>query len=120
MAPEDLLAHGLDLFNNGYYWEAHEAWELLWRAAPRDSADALLLQGLIALAAAGVKVRQGQPIGVTRHAQRAARFFASLPERIAGFRRDDLTAFAQESAIVPVRPADSDAPEIVFGRALIR
>jgi predicted metal-dependent hydrolase len=120
VAPEDLLAYGLDLFNNGYYWEAHEAWERLWQAAPRDSAHSQLLQGLIALAAAGVKVRQGQRIGLTRHAQRAARFFASLPERFAGFRRDDLTAFAQESSIVPVRPADSDAPEIVFGRALIR
>jgi Domain of unknown function (DUF309) len=21
--------HGLDLFNHGYYWEAHEAWESL-------------------------------------------------------------------------------------------
>ncbi|TGQ49534.1 DUF309 domain-containing protein, partial [Mesorhizobium sp. M1C.F.Ca.ET.210.01.1.1] len=24
---------GIDLFNHGYYWEAHEAWEPLWHAA---------------------------------------------------------------------------------------
>ncbi len=23
---------GIDLFNAGYYWEAHEAWEPLWHA----------------------------------------------------------------------------------------
>ena len=27
---------GLDLFNHGYYWEAHEAWEGLWQGADRD------------------------------------------------------------------------------------
>ena len=26
---------GLDLFNAGYYWEAHEVWEGLWKAAGR-------------------------------------------------------------------------------------
>ncbi|MER9007639.1 DUF309 domain-containing protein [Mesorhizobium sp. M0862] len=24
---------GIDLFNHGYYWEAHEAWEPLWQTA---------------------------------------------------------------------------------------
>src|SRR5689334_23294646 len=43
---------GLDLFNHGYYWEAHEAWERLWNAAGRHGATAELLQGLIKLAAA--------------------------------------------------------------------
>jgi hypothetical protein len=23
---------GIDLFNNGYYWEAHETWEAVWHA----------------------------------------------------------------------------------------
>ena len=25
---------GIDLFNRGFHWEAHEAWEVLWRACP--------------------------------------------------------------------------------------
>lgn len=47
--------YGIDLFNRFYFWEAHEAWEGLWAAAERDTAPALLLQGLIQLAAALLK-----------------------------------------------------------------
>src|SRR6185295_8264016 len=45
-----------DLFNQGYYWEAHEVWESLWVACGRRGATADFLKGLIKLAAAGVKV----------------------------------------------------------------
>lgn len=48
---------GVDLFNAFYFWEAHEAWERLWIAQPRPSAPALVLQGLIQLAASLLKVR---------------------------------------------------------------
>jgi hypothetical protein len=46
---------GIDLYNNGYAWEAHEAWEGLWRAAKHDDTQATFLQGLIQCAAARVK-----------------------------------------------------------------
>ena len=44
---------GLDLFNHGYYWEAHEAWEGLWKVADRDGPLRMLIKGLIMLSAAG-------------------------------------------------------------------
>src|SRR5688500_11645065 len=50
---------GFDLVNRGFYWEAHEVWEGLWHACGRSGPTADLLKGLIQLAAAGVKVRQG-------------------------------------------------------------
>ena len=59
---------GLALFNAGYYWEAHEAWESLWHAHGRRGAVAMVIQALIKLAAAGVKVREGRPGGVRSHA----------------------------------------------------
>jgi len=62
----------IDLFNAGYYWEAHESWERLWLAAGRAGPVAALLKGLIKLAAAGVKSREGNLAGVRRHAIRAA------------------------------------------------
>jgi len=62
---------GVDLFNHGYYWEAHEAWEALWLAAGRQGGVAQFLKALIKLAAAGVKAREGNPRGVMRHCQRA-------------------------------------------------
>jgi hypothetical protein len=68
---------GVELFNAGYYWEAHEVWEGLWHAHGRQGATADVLKGLIKLAAAGVKVREGQEHGVRTHARRAGETFAA-------------------------------------------
>lgn len=51
--------YGIDLFNHGYYWEAHEAIEGLWVAAGRRTALGLALQGLIQIAVGQLKWRQG-------------------------------------------------------------
>jgi uncharacterized protein len=50
---------GVDLYNHGFAWEAHEAWEGLWRAAKHDDTQATFLQGLIQCAAACVKTSMG-------------------------------------------------------------
>jgi hypothetical protein len=60
---------GVDLFNAFYFWEAHEAWERLWIAQPRQSAPALVLQGLIQLAAALLKIRSGALASAERLSQ---------------------------------------------------
>jgi hypothetical protein len=70
--------YAIDLFNHGFYWEAHEAWEGLWHAAGRAGPTADFLKGLIKLAAAGVKAREGRAAGVRQHAQRAAELFAVI------------------------------------------
>ena len=70
--------YGVDLFNHGYYWEAHEAWESLWHAAGRKGALAAWLKALIKLAAAAVKLREGNSRGVERHAQRAQELLNQL------------------------------------------
>jgi hypothetical protein len=57
LAADDDFRFGVDLFNHGFPWEAHEAWEPLWFAAPRDRPERALLQGLIHAAAAAVKAR---------------------------------------------------------------
>jgi len=54
---------GVDLFNAFYFWEAHESWEGLWAAKARDSAPARLLQGLIQIAAALLKIHLQSPAG---------------------------------------------------------
>jgi hypothetical protein len=63
--------YALDLFNEGYAWEAHEAWEHFWHALGRTTPEARFVQGLIHLAAACVKIREGKPAGVATHAKRA-------------------------------------------------
>jgi hypothetical protein len=70
----------IDLCNHGYYWEAHEAWESLWHACGRRGVTADFLKGLIKLAAAGVKAREGNPRGIARHSARAIQLFASVRE----------------------------------------
>jgi predicted metal-dependent hydrolase len=56
---EDFL-WGQDLFNHGYYWEAHEAWEGLWQTANRGTPLRAFLKALILLSAAGIKIREGK------------------------------------------------------------
>ena len=83
LEAEELL-WGHDLFNHGYYWEAHEAWEGLWQTADKRSPLRNLLKGLILCAAAGVKIREGKRAPAVRHAGRAAGLFRQLmlaPER---------------------------------------
>lgn len=58
--------YGVDLYNHGYLWEAHEAWEGLWHPAKRDVVHANFLQGLIQCAAAALKVRMQQPRGLAK------------------------------------------------------
>lgn len=103
---------GVDLFNDGYYWEAHEAWEPLWHAHGRRGPQADAIKALIKLAAAGVKVREGQPRGVATHAGRAAALLEGVARkvgpRLLGL---DLLAMAAESRRIAERPpADSSLP----------
>ena len=51
--------YGVDLYNYGYWWEAHEAWEGLWVMAEKESLERIFLQGLIQTAAALLKARAG-------------------------------------------------------------
>jgi predicted metal-dependent hydrolase len=61
---------GIDLYNHGYGWEAHEVWESMWHR-PAEAAQAQWLQTLIQLAAATVQERIGHPDGRVRLCQRA-------------------------------------------------
>ena len=70
--------YGVDLFNHGLYWEAHEAWESLWHAAGRRGPVAIWLKALIKLAAAAVKVREGNSAGAMRHARRCMQLLLEL------------------------------------------
>jgi predicted metal-dependent hydrolase len=96
---------GIDLFNHGYYWEAHEAWEGLWLACGRTGLTASFLKGLIQLAAAGFKVREGMPEGVRRHAGRAAELFREVARQLGpgqenyfGLGLEELADFAAVAA----------------------
>jgi hypothetical protein len=113
---------GLDLFNHGYYWEAHEVWEGLWHACGRVGRTADFLKGLIKLAAAGVKVREGRPRGVVSHARAAADLFrrtGAADERYLGLCLGELARFADAVADHPPTGRDPAVPvEVVFAVTL--
>jgi predicted metal-dependent hydrolase len=70
-ATHEAYRRGIALFDAGYYWEAHEAWEAGWVACGRTGLEATLLKALIKTAAAGVKACEGNPDGMERHLRRA-------------------------------------------------
>jgi hypothetical protein len=112
--------YAIDLFNHGYYWEAHEAWEALWHACARSGRTADFLKALIKLAAAGVKVREGKPAGVRNHARRAADLLERLADangkhiRYMGLDLNQLIHFARTLAErVPSVP-ETNGPAVVF------
>lgn len=72
------FAWGQDLFNHGYYWESHEAWEGLWQIANKGSPLRAFLKGLILLSATGVKIREGKRTPAMRHAGRAGALLRDL------------------------------------------
>ena len=70
---------GADLFNRWYFWEAHEAWEPLWRAQPADSESARFIQGLVGVAAALLKLHM-------REVTAAHTLWRSASNRLSTFR----------------------------------
>ena len=75
---------GIDLYNASYFWEAHEAWEGLWRAAESDRAQRRFLQGLIQCAAACLKAALGDADACRRLAARGLARLRHVPADGAG------------------------------------
>ena len=74
--------HGIELFNSGLYFEAHEALETAWRAEPgprRDLYRAILLAGVALL-----YIQRGNHAGAVKVAQRALRWLACFPDSCCG------------------------------------
>jgi uncharacterized protein len=60
---------GIRLFNQGLFWEAHEAWETIWLVAALPEKQ--FVQGLIQVAAAWHHAGRGNRTGAARLASRA-------------------------------------------------
>ena len=52
--------YGADLFNHGYFWEAHEVWEAVWLASPPNSRRRQGVHSLIQMANACLKLAMGR------------------------------------------------------------
>ena len=93
--------YAVDLFNQGYFWEAHEAWESLWIAAGRQGTTADFLKGLIKFAAAGVKRLERNSAGVDRHTARAIELLGQVATEHPRFCGLELQPLLEPSAANP-------------------
>ena len=73
MAAEEVDTHlvdGLRLAHAHRYFDAHEAFELAWRAAPADERD--FFQGLVHVVVAWYQAGRGNEVGCRRQLDKAA------------------------------------------------
>lgn len=76
--------YGCDLYNHGYFWEAHEAWEAIWQRLDKRSIQARFLQGLIQVSACALKTAIGNPRGAQRLLDRATRHLRAVTDEADG------------------------------------
>jgi hypothetical protein len=106
---------GCDLYNHGYLWEAHEAWEGLWHRAREERDQADLLQGLIQCAAACLKIPMDQPRGRARLAEAGTAKLERVARAHGGHHMGlDLFAFLRDfrAWVAPESPALDDRPRL--------
>jgi predicted metal-dependent hydrolase len=99
--------HGADLFNAREFFDAHEVWEDVWRAAPMD--EKRFLQGLIQVAVALHHHSRGNLDGARSLLARAQRNLSHYPDSYAGVNLAAVRAATIEcqqalSAGVPLPP----------------
>lgn len=112
--PQQSIRYGVDLFNHGFYWEAHEAWESAWIAHGRAGEQADLLKGLIHLAACGVKARQGSLHGVQVHAEKAIALLESVCEDLEVTSLRSLTECVKKVRETPSRFLSGSQENVVI------
>jgi hypothetical protein len=88
--------YGLQLLNAGYFWEAHEVLEPVWMNATPNSRERHLVQALIHLANAALKLKMGRRQAAGRIAALASeslgRAFARNAVPLLGLKVDDVSA----------------------------
>jgi hypothetical protein len=115
LSADELLQLGIDLYNAGHYWNAHEAWEEVWLESERGLRG--FYQGLIQVSAAFVHVtRNRYPGGVKLLAEGIAKL-ERYPSQLMGL---ELGAFVEGARAAQERLLALGEPRIAeFDRALI-
>jgi len=81
-AHPDFFEQGIDLFNEGRFFECHEAWEEIWKRS--DGAAKLFYQGLIQAAVAILHAQRGNLEGARSLYEKAAAKLDPIPHEHMG------------------------------------
>lgn len=102
----DFYEQGIDLFNEGRFFECHEAWEEVWKRA--DGELKLFYQGLIQAAVAILHAQRGNLEGAQSLYQKASAKLDAIPREHMGLAigelRDALAEFIDSALHAEGRP----------------
>jgi hypothetical protein len=93
--PDALLQLGIDLYNAGHYWNAHEAWEQVWLDSEREMRG--FYQGLIQVTAAFVHVTRNEFPGAIRLLDAGIEKLQKYPASFRGVRLEPLLTGARSA-----------------------
>jgi len=97
----DLLERGIIFFNSGHYFDAHEAWEDLWR--PSGGPLRLFYQGLVQSAVGLYHLNQGNLNGAKAQLGKSLDKLRQYPETFCGINNAKLIADL-EGALLELTP----------------
>lgn len=107
------FVHGLELFNRGEFYDAHEVWEDVWRAAPVT--EKRFLQGLIQVAVALHHHSRGNLIGARSLLARGRKNLSASDGSFTGLDTSALDACLSASSAA----IESGAPLVALPRVAI-
>ena len=84
--------YAIDLFNEGFWWESHEALEALWQGSGPRSPVGRFLRGLIQLSAACLKRRTGNAAPAASLLQRGSPLLLAAGDRFLGIDTAELVS----------------------------
>jgi uncharacterized protein len=99
---------GIDLFNQGRFFECHEAWEEIWRRSDGDLK--LFYQGLIQAAVAILHAQRGNLEGARSLYEKAAIKLDKIPHEHMGLAVGDLRVELHQFIEIATRADDSMLP----------
>ena len=109
-SAQELFVKGVELFNRGEFFEAHEAMEEAMELA--DDADWEFYLGLLRAAVANHKLAQGEISSAILHLQAALRYLGPYSDRYQGLKLRELRygLNVQLARLLRVREHGRDSP----------
>jgi hypothetical protein len=108
---EAAFKRGVEEIRAGRYFEAHEALEDAWRAAPAEERD--FFQGLVHVAVAWYQAGRGRPVATGRQLEKAVRRLAPFAPAHRGVDVDGVLAqLAAAQARVAAGSLDLEPPRV--------
>ena len=104
----DFFQQGIDLFNEGRFFECHEAWEEIWKRS--DGEAKLFYQGLIQAAVAILHAQRGNLEGARSLYEKASAKLAPIPPEHMGLAIGELRIELNRFIEIAIRAADNPLP----------